>query len=142
MHHHTVVLKYKYLEVRALICIWKMGNSQSDDSKWRAGFIFHNVSRQTLEPGDHIYVYRKGGLYNHHGIYISEEEVIHFVDKSLSLTTGKKDPRNREGVFCDSLDDFLEGGTPHLVTYNETMISTLFKRSETSHGIKSREALL
>ena len=28
--------------------------------------------------GDHIRVKRCGGLYAHHGIYVSDEEVIHF----------------------------------------------------------------
>ena len=53
--------------------------------------------------------------------------VILFVGKSSKWIASIKDPRNREGVFCDSLDDFLNGGTPHFVAYNETMISTCSK---------------
>ena len=31
--------------------------------------------------GDHIRVKRIGGLYAHHGIYVSDDEVIHFTSR-------------------------------------------------------------
>ena len=51
----------------------------------RVKFTSHAVQREDLQPGDHIYVYRKLGMYAHHGIYTGknkagEQMVIHFID--------------------------------------------------------------
>ena len=55
-------------------------SDSKDDSKECAGWIFHYVDKTDLKPGDHIYAYRVGGLYGHHGIYTGKRgrEVIHF----------------------------------------------------------------
>lgn len=51
-----------------------------DDSVARVGYITHKIKQEDLKPGDHIYCYRGGVLYSHHGIYVGEPdcEVIHF----------------------------------------------------------------
>ena len=58
----------------------------SDDSLARVGYIFHYISEKDLKPGDHIYCYRLGLAYTHHGIYIGERgcEVIHVVDRTVT----------------------------------------------------------
>ncbi|XP_027076417.1 protein LEAD-SENSITIVE 1 [Coffea arabica] len=42
------------------------------------GFLSNKISRDELKPGDHIYTWRHGYLYSHHGIYVGDERVIHF----------------------------------------------------------------
>ncbi len=56
------------------------------------------------KKGDHIRVSR--GIYNHHGVYISDEEVIHFtgVDNDNILDWSKNE------VIKTNLDEFLRGG--------------------------------
>ena len=39
------------------------------------------VDQQDLEPGDHICIERKRGLYTHHGIYAKQGEVVHFTGR-------------------------------------------------------------
>ena len=57
-----------------------------DDSIERVGDYFHNISESDLKPGDHIYVYRVLGAYQHHGIYVGtengEQKVVHFRKRS------------------------------------------------------------
>lgn len=36
-----------------------------------------------LEKGDHIYI--NCGIYNHHGIYVGNNKVIHYLSKGISL---------------------------------------------------------
>ena len=55
-----------------------------------------------LNPGDHIYVRRKGLLYSHHGIYSGEGNVIHF----KGALREKKDPI----VIKTDLENFLNSG--------------------------------
>lgn len=42
------------------------------------GFLSNKIRRDELKPGDHIYTWRHGYLYSHHGIYVGDEKVIHF----------------------------------------------------------------
>ncbi|KAL8468616.1 hypothetical protein ACS0TY_031710 [Phlomoides rotata] len=42
------------------------------------GFVSQRVERSDLEAGDHIYTYRVGFTYSHHGIYVGEHRVVHF----------------------------------------------------------------
>ena len=58
----------------------KHADAVDDDSYDRVGWISHAIEKRNLKPGDHIYSYRAGSAYSHHGIYVGEEdcEVIHF----------------------------------------------------------------
>ena len=40
--------------------------------------IKENWVQKQPQKGDHIRVMRIGGLYAHHGVYVSDDEVIHF----------------------------------------------------------------
>ncbi|CAN1160782.1 Protein LEAD-SENSITIVE 1 [Linum perenne] len=42
------------------------------------GVLSNKVPREELKPGDHIYSWRHGFVYSHHGIYIGDGTVIHF----------------------------------------------------------------
>ncbi|KAH7864637.1 hypothetical protein Vadar_032019 [Vaccinium darrowii] len=45
------------------------------------GLLSHKVKSSELAPGDHIYAYRSGYAYSHHGIFVGENTVIHYVRK-------------------------------------------------------------
>ena len=100
-----------------------------------AGSVFPMVALGTLisgEPetwecrcpvkGDHIRVKRCGGLYAHHGIYVSDEEVIHF--------TGIGDDSVLDWSQCrvikTSLAQFLAGGTLEVKDYTDDEFSDLY----------------
>ena len=44
-------------------------------------FTEEHWEQRKPEKGDHIRVMRIGGLYAHHGVYVSDDEVIHFTGK-------------------------------------------------------------
>lgn len=57
--------------------------------------------RRRPEMGDHIRVMRAGGLYAHHGVYVSDDEIIHFTgteDDSI-LDWSKPIRRNCRNCF-------------------------------------------
>lgn len=70
--------------------------------------------------GDHIRVSR--GIYTHHGIYISDKEVIHFtgVDDDNILDWSKNE------VIKTDLEDFLRGGTLEVKVYTEEELDDLY----------------
>ena len=106
-----------------------------DDSKKRAGFLFHTVFEDDLKPGDHIYAYRLGGVYAHHGIYIGEPgmEVIHF--SASNKLSGKP------CVQSCTYEEFKDGALlARLVAYDVSAIAAFFKRSLAVHQYKSRPA--
>lgn len=74
------------------------------------------------EMGDHIRVMRLGGLYAHHGVYVSDEEVIHF--------TGKEDDGildwSKPEVITSDLEHFLKGGTLEIKEYSDEEFQDLY----------------
>ena len=50
---------------------------------WRETRMFQNVAEKDLRPGDHIYTKRYLGLYSHHGIYVGDGRVVHFIGDSM-----------------------------------------------------------
>ena len=51
-------------------------------------FSSHSLEPKELIPGDHIYVWRRAGffVYQHHGIYIGDDKVIHFTTRPLDAS--------------------------------------------------------
>lgn len=78
---------------------------------------------QVLQPkrGDHIRVQRSG-IYSHHGIYISDDEVIHF--------TGTEDDSVLDWSKCEvirtSLAQFLRGGRAEVKLYSDDELEDLY----------------
>jgi len=72
------------------------------------------------QPGNHIRVCR--GLYNHHGIYIADEEVIHFTgtDNDNILDWAKNE------VIKTNLQDFLRGDRLETKEYTEKELADLY----------------
>lgn len=83
------------------------------------------------KKGDHIRVSR--GIYNHHGVYISDEEVIHF--------TGTDDDSVLDWSKCEviktNLEDFLRGGTLEVKEYTEEELDDLYPVEHIVHYARS-----
>lgn len=79
------------------------------------------ISRKP-QRGDHIRVSRLNGLYYHHGIYITDNEVIHFTgDDDDSVLDWSK-----AHVIRTDLGKFLDGGTVEVKEYNEDELADLY----------------
>lgn len=63
--------------------------------------------------GDHIRVNR--GLYSHHGIYASDDCVIHFA----SLVPGHETDPEMASICISSLEQFSKGDVVEVACYNE-----------------------
>ena len=108
----------------------------TDSSKFRVRLFSHAIKEEDLEPGDHIYVHRKCGLYTHHGIYVGGHEdhvVIHFSGLE------KKNKATAIVESC-SLKEFLDGSKLRLVVYNAPHVHRLIKKRGSCHYNKSRPA--
>ncbi|XP_024021356.1 lecithin retinol acyltransferase isoform X1 [Morus notabilis] len=81
--------------------------------------LSHEIDRSMLIPGDHIYTYRWGYIYSHHGIYVGGDRVVHFKMANLLLVPSNR-PRckncgyDRRAQLADAvvktcLDCFLKG---------------------------------
>lgn len=72
--------------------------------------------------GDHIRVCRMNGLYYHHGIYVSDNEVIHFTgDDDDSVLDWSK-----AHVIKTTLQKFLKGDALEVKEYTDAEISDLY----------------
>lgn len=77
---------------------------------------------QKPKRGDHIRVSRLNGLYYHHGIYVTDDEVIHFTgDDDDSVLDWSK-----AHVIRTDLAKFLDGGTAEVKVYNEDELADLY----------------
>ncbi|KAF7816279.1 NC domain-containing family protein [Senna tora] len=111
------------------------------------GVLSNKILLEELNPGDHIYSWRKAYIYAHHGIYIGDGIVIHFtrgagqeigtgtvLDRLLLTsvapphsTTNNAPPCPRcgdhtrsHGVISSCLSCFLSGGDLYLFQYGVT----------------------
>ena len=98
----------------------------SDTSKDMVGYFSHAVSREDLEPGDHIYCYRVLGAYSHHGIYTGKpkREVIH-----MSGPVGGRKSKSSIMIRAVTLVEFIDGRQLRIVAYNASELTKIFKRS-------------
>ncbi|KAL3728030.1 hypothetical protein ACJRO7_032732 [Eucalyptus globulus] len=65
------------------------------------------IRQEELTPGEHIYTYRRYGLYTHHGIYVGEGYVIHFTRTGVDNTS--LDSFRREGKKLHPLHSYAYG---------------------------------
>ncbi|KAM1270184.1 hypothetical protein ACFX2I_002283 [Malus domestica] len=101
--------------------------------------LSNRISREELQPGDHIYAYRKAHAYSHHGIYVGEGRVIHFVatkEKTRSTreprcSDCKNDPNTARGVLKTCVDCFLKGHGLLRFEYNVSHDRFKFKHKGT-----------
>lgn len=72
--------------------------------------------------GDHIRVMRLGGVYSHHGVYVSDDEIIHFTgDEDDSILDWSKPE-----VIQSDLDYFLKGGVLEVKEYTDEEFEDLY----------------
>lgn len=74
------------------------------------------------QKGDHIRVQRMNGLYAHHGIYVSDEEVIHFTGKDDDSILDWAKPE----VIQTDLAYFLKGGILEVKEYTDEEFADLY----------------
>ena len=82
------------------------------------------IKSSSLTPGDQIRVNR-GNLYYHHGIYIGDNNVIHF-------SAGEEDGLlNSKNVFVriDTLDTFLKNGELEIAIYSDDELNNLYSKA-------------
>lgn len=84
--------------------------------------IKENWVQKQPQKSDHIRVKRIGGLYAHHGVYVSDDEVIHF--------TGQDDDSILDWSKCEviktDLSAFLKGGTLEVKEYTDEEYQNLY----------------
>ena len=99
-------------------------NIIADKPPFLSTFAFTKEIWEEKQPvmADHIRVQRFGGLYAHHGIYVSDKEVIHF--------TGQDDDSILDWEKCEviqsDLDTFLKGGTLEVKVYTDKEFEDLY----------------
>ncbi|KAB2018827.1 hypothetical protein ES319_D08G256000v1 [Gossypium barbadense] len=90
-----------------------------------------------LQPGDHIYCEREGGLYDHHGIYMGDDMVIHLQGKAKKLEPLPecrkcKDKRVQNGEIAKvCIDCFLRGEKPRIYDYGVNFLEFLARKGGT-----------
>lgn len=78
--------------------------------------------QKTPQKGDHIRVQRMNGLYAHHGIYVSDEEVIHFTGKDDDSILDWSKPE----VIQTDLAYFLKDGILEVKEYTDEEFADLY----------------
>lgn len=85
-------------------------------------FTEEHWEQRKPEKGDHIRVMRIGGLYAHHGVYVSDDEVIHFTGKdSDSILDWSKCE-----VISSDLELFLKDGVLEVKEYTDDEFQDLY----------------
>ncbi|KAL7192770.1 hypothetical protein ACSBR2_024565 [Camellia fascicularis] len=119
-------------------------------SREMMGILSNKVSKETLNPGDHIYSWRNAYLYSHHGIYSGDGKVIHFtrgggheigtgtvLDRIIFSSSSSNplgtpcpqcgDQSRLDGVISSCLECFLCGGELYLFQYAVSPVFFLAK---------------
>nr|CAB3481643.1 unnamed protein product [Digitaria exilis] len=104
------------------------------------GLLSHRVERSEIKAGDHIYTWRAGYTYSHHGIYVGGSKVVHFtrkkeagaagLDSAIAMSSLLSQGSDEcptfpdcgfqlpdSGVVLTCLDCFLRGGALHRFEY-------------------------
>ncbi|KAL9229014.1 hypothetical protein vseg_004532 [Gypsophila vaccaria] len=69
--------------------------------------LSHKVKKEEIKLGDHIYTYRAGYTYSHHGIYVGGSRVIHFTpDHNCNLSTPSSSSFNFTSLASSSSSSF------------------------------------
>lgn len=68
-----------------------------------------------FECGDHIVSPRLGGLYKHHGLYIGNDEIIHY--------SGLYNKIKGSPIIISSVNEFLNGNSYEIITHSECVFS-------------------
>ncbi|KAF3457639.1 hypothetical protein FNV43_RR02297 [Rhamnella rubrinervis] len=89
------------------------------------------IGRDELRPGDHIYTWRSGYSYSHHGIYVSDGKVIHLTRRPGLLKSSSSSQSSDDHVECCDIEDFLCDGQLYRFEYGVSQFVFLTKRPGT-----------
>ncbi|KAF3434448.1 hypothetical protein FNV43_RR25551 [Rhamnella rubrinervis] len=96
------------------------------------GILSNKIEREKLRAGDHIYTWRSGYSYSHHGIYIGDEKVIHLTrGPGFLISSSSESQRSNDLVVCCNIEDFLGGGRLYRFEYGVNKIVFLINRPGT-----------
>ncbi|GLJ15519.1 hypothetical protein SUGI_0254910 [Cryptomeria japonica] len=109
------------------------------------------LSRSEIVGGDHIYSPRRG--YDHHGIYVGENQVIHFTSSPQGTFSASSSAMfgpcsvcgfhgGMSGVVQTCLDCFLDGGDLHRYKYGVDVLLTLLSPRRKTHTSDSPEIVI
>ncbi len=79
------------------------------------GHIFHSVSKDQLQPGDHIYAWRNN-VYTHHGIYTGEEGKI-VIHSSADPRKSQSESKSSATIRSITVEEFCDGSKLRLAPY-------------------------
>ncbi|KAF3441471.1 hypothetical protein FNV43_RR15385 [Rhamnella rubrinervis] len=97
------------------------------------GLMSSKMESEKLRPGDHIYTWRSGYSYSHHGIYVGDGKVIHLTRGPgliIFSSTSRAQPWN-DRVVCCNIQDFLCDGQLYRFEYDASPVVFLIKRAGT-----------
>ncbi|XP_039019728.1 uncharacterized protein LOC120151286 [Hibiscus syriacus] len=88
-----------------------------------------------LQAGDHIYCKRRGGLYDHHGIYVGDNMVIHLAGKAKKIQPYTCKECINKGVINGEIAKiciycFLAGKKLKVYEYGVSYFKHKFKKNE------------
>ncbi|KAF3433980.1 hypothetical protein FNV43_RR25083 [Rhamnella rubrinervis] len=100
------------------------------------GLLSKKIQREQLNPGDHIYTWRLGYSYCHHGIYMGDGKVVHLTRAPgliifSSSESSPSRPSGEDRVECCSIEEFLCGGDLYLFEYGVMTALFFIKRGGT-----------
>ncbi|KAF3456587.1 hypothetical protein FNV43_RR01241 [Rhamnella rubrinervis] len=89
------------------------------------------IGRDELRHGDHIYTWRSGYSYSHHGIYVGDGNVIHLTQgPGLTIFSNSSQSSNDRALCCD-IEDFLCDGQLYRFEYGVSRFVFLTRRPGT-----------
>ncbi|KAF3457636.1 hypothetical protein FNV43_RR02294 [Rhamnella rubrinervis] len=89
------------------------------------------IGRDELRPGDHIYTWRSGYSYSHHGIYVGDGKVIHLTRGPGLIIFSNSSRSSDDRVVCCDMEDFLCDGQLYRFEYGVSRFVFLTKRPGT-----------
>ncbi|KAF3450010.1 hypothetical protein FNV43_RR06089 [Rhamnella rubrinervis] len=111
------------------------------------GLLSNKIRVEQLNCGDHIYTWRKGYTYSHHGlllllrfrIYVGDGKVIHLTRAPgfIMFSSSVSDPSTHDPVECCSIQNFLCGGQLYRYEYGVSLVVVVIKRPGTCTSASS-----
>ncbi|KAF3434457.1 hypothetical protein FNV43_RR25560 [Rhamnella rubrinervis] len=97
------------------------------------GLMSSKIGREELKPGDHIYTWRSGYTYSHHGIYMGDGKVIHLTRGPgyIISSYSRSQSANDDPVVRCNLEDFLCDGQLYRFKYGVSTVVLLITRAGT-----------
>ncbi|XP_039064599.1 lecithin retinol acyltransferase-like [Hibiscus syriacus] len=96
------------------------------------------------EAGDHIYCRRQGGLYDHHGIYVGDDMVVHLQGKGKKLGAPSECNKCGNKRFINGeiakvcIDCFLQGETVEIYEYGVPLFIVTTRKLGTCSSVPSK----